>query len=109
LPKGTLIFHCRKFVVAAALALSAFSPFAIPSADAAAPVIISAIPDFVAYTLTINGTDLCCKAASVLLGPTGPLAHPALGGVDPLAYGVSAHWHKDQEDRRATGDDAAPR
>jgi hypothetical protein len=67
------MFRCRKLGVAAAFALSAVSPFAVPSANAAPPVIISAIPDFVHNQLTINGTDLCCKAASVLLGANGPL------------------------------------
>lgn len=67
------MLSCRKLVVAAALVCSAAFPFAIPSADAAAPVIISAIPDVASNHLTINGTDLCCKTASVLLGPTGPL------------------------------------
>jgi hypothetical protein len=61
------------FAVAFILALGVASPFAIPSAQAKAPVIVSSIPDFVLNTLTINGSNLGPGAASVLLGASGPL------------------------------------
>ncbi len=67
------MFRCRKLIAVGSLALGMAASFAVPAANAAAPVIISAIPDLVLNQLTINGTDLCCKAASVLLGANGPL------------------------------------
>lgn len=79
----------RKLIVSHVLAVSPILPLAIPGAQAAPPVILhsSSTPT----TLTITGVDLCCKAATALLGSsgpagaTGPLGAPgATGATGPV-------------------------
>ena len=65
------MFRARDIGFAFALVVSVVSPFAIRSADAARPIIVSS--STTSTELTINGSDLAPGTASVLLGSFGPL------------------------------------
>jgi len=66
------MLRTHRIAIAVALTVFAVSPFAMQTAQAKKPTIISS--SATATDLTINGEDLAPGAASVLLGSFGPLA-----------------------------------
>ncbi len=66
------MLRTQRIAIAFALTVCAVSPFAMQTANAKKPTIISS--SSTATDLTINGEDLGPGAASVLLGSFGPLA-----------------------------------
>src|SRR6185436_5632399 len=69
--KESSMIRIRMLAAAVALTLSTVAPFAIQSANAAKPVVLSS--SSTPTTLTIHGEELGPGAASVLLGTFGPL------------------------------------